>query len=448
MKKKTKIGTVLCCSTALVSIMGGYLLGKNLNLFNFKDVSIFQKEENNSSELETNIDAEDMSVKLLNKTVNQDGSTSYTYSYVITPESSTRKDISGQLSFVDNTEGVSNYLTFSIDVTNMTFTITKHADFSHQAQLVLSCNANPSINATITLDCKQHFLGYSNVNQKNYQYLLDEDDVVTIDYLKNDGANEIDADNFSTEYTIPTDTAWRVSGINVTSYVYLTGNDVDDMDDAPLVIDNTYSIRSYRFAQDFSIDNIQELLNLDTPVMPETRALEFSNNAYFGVRYNLAISYNTANVIKVFNATVTMLASTADLEFNLPETLTVEESHIIFENVISSVRFMWTDAAGNTSYLDTLEHETGWYYLDKTRYVGGFINIELTRTLDGETLGEPVRIYSDNYGKGIYTGNDTTKVYILFNPGVDQDISWTNERTAFADNLISATELAYTINNN
>ena len=115
MKKKTKIGTVLCCSTALLTILGGYLLSNNTGLFNWNNQIVRNDNNNAGGELETSETVENMSVALLNKSTNQDGSTSYVYTFTVTPETSTRKDISGVLSFVDGTQGIEDYLSFSID---------------------------------------------------------------------------------------------------------------------------------------------------------------------------------------------------------------------------------------------------------------------------------------------------------------------------------------------
>ena len=443
MKKKTKIGTVLCCSTALLTILGGYLLSNNTGLFNWNNQIVRNDNNNAGGELQTSETVENMSVALLNKSTNQDGSTSYVYTFTVTPETSTRKDISGVLSFVDGTQGIEDYLSFSIDQTNHTFTIVKKADFAHQARLVLSCNADPSVKATINLDCKQYFRGYSNVSEKTYKQILSNEDSVVIDSIKTDGATEINASNFSTVYTIGTYTGHRVEEMSATITGYITGDDIDDMSDSGLTITNSYALSQVNFTDNFTLEDLQEIVYADSALMPGTDALTFSQSDYFGVAYDLTLVYNTASVLKTYTAHMIAVASTDDLDFGVPTGLTVESNAVVFENVTTTVRFVYTDSSNNVTYIDpTIANGTGWYSTGSRPFYNGYINVEVTRSLDGVTIDGPTLLYSLNDGKGYYTGNDYSNYYIVFNAGGREMVRWVSQKCMFNPNLYGITNYA------
>ncbi|MBO4682840.1 MAG: hypothetical protein J5618_03165 [Bacilli bacterium] len=443
MKRKTKIGTVLCCSTALLTILGGYLLSNNTGLFNWNNQIIKNDNAHAGGELQTSETVENMSVALMNKSTNQDGSISYVYTFTVTPETSTRKDISGVLSFVDGTQGVEDYLSFSIDQTNHTFTIVKKADFAHQARLVLSCNADPSVKATINLDCKQYFKGYSNVSEKTYKQILSNEDSVLIDSIKSDGATEINASNFSTVYTIATYTGHRVEEISATVTGYLTGDDIDNMSDSGLTITNNYALSEINFTNNFTLEDLQDVVYADSALMPGTDALTFSQSDYFGVAYDITMVYNTASVLKTYTAHMIAVASTDDLDFGVPTGLTVESNNVVFENITTTVRFVYTDSSNNVTYIDpTIANGTGWYSTGSRPFYNGYINDEETRTLDGVTIDGPTLLYSINDGKGYFTGNDYSNYYIVYNAGGREMVRWVSQKCKFNDNLYGITNYA------
>ena len=432
MKKKTKVGAVLCCSTALLSILGGYLFTKTTGLFNWGGPIIERVENQESSELETTEEVDNMAIKLMNKVTNQDGSTSYTYTFTITPETSTRKDISGTLAFNDNSEGIEDYLTFTIDNQNGTFTITKKADFNKRAKLVLTCNADPSVKATITLDCKQYFKGFSDVSEKTYRKQLTEQDSVLINSIKNDGAIEINASNFSTVYTIPVRTNYRVEEMVVSGVNYLTGDDINNMSDAGLTVDSNYAISAVDFKENFTLQNFYDAVYSDSALMPGTTALTLSQAELFGVGYDLTLTYNVANVIKVYTAHMVVVADTDDLDFGVPTGLSVESSSIAFETVETIVRFVFTDANDEVTYIDSVPASgTGWLSTGNRVFYDGYINVEVTRKLDGVTISGPTIIYSENDGKGFYTGNESSKYYIVYNPGGYESVRWISVKYTF-----------------
>lgn len=442
MKKKTKIGAVLCCSTALVSILGGYLLTKNLGLFNWGG-QVINQNENQSSELETTQTTEHMSVMLMNKVSNQDGTVSYTYTFAVSPDSSTRKDISGTLAFSDDFEGIDDYLSFSIDNLNSTFTVTKKADFSHQAILSLSCNADPSVKATITFDCKQYFKGFNDVTEKTYRQLLTENNSLLFNGIKNDGALTINASNFSTVYTIPTNTNYRVEEITVTNLKYITGDDIENMSDSGLTIDNNYAISQVNLKGNVTLQSLHDAVYSDTALMPGTNALTYSSKELFGIGYDLQLTYNVASVIKSFTAHMVVVANTSDLDFGLPTGLSVESNHVTFEEVVTTVRFVYTDANDNVSYINTQSAGgTGWLSTGNRVFNDGYINVEVTRTLDGNVISGPTIIYNLNNGKGYYTGNESSKFYIVYNPGGYEAIRWSSIKTMYNTNLYAISNYA------
>ena len=102
------------------------------------------------------VEESNLSIRMLSKVDNQDGTVSITYSYTFTPASTTRKELVGSIAFASETsENVNNYLSFSINNDAQTFTITKLRDFSTQIIFTLTSRADPSIHASITVDCKQ-----------------------------------------------------------------------------------------------------------------------------------------------------------------------------------------------------------------------------------------------------------------------------------------------------
>ena len=441
MKRKTKFGAVLCCSTALVSILGGYLLSKNAGLFNFNNQA--NQNSNIGSELQVEQQAENMRVALLNKTENQDGSISYTYNFTITPENATRKDISGTLSFIDGTEGIEEFLTFSIDQANMQFTITKKADFSHRAQLVLKCNADPSVRATMTLDCKQHFLGFNDVSEKTYRQVLSENDSVSIDALKVDGATEINAGNFTSVFTVRTNTGYRVEQISAHLTGYVTGDAVDDMSDSGLTIDNTYAISQVDLTNNFTLSALYEAVYADSGKMPGTDALTFSQRNYFGIAYDLTLIYNVDNVIKNYTAHMVAVANTTDLDFGVPTGLTLEKTVMSFEKIETVARFVFTDQDGEVSYIDAeVANGTGWFSTGYRTFYKGYINIELTRKLDGQVVSGPTVVYTLNNGKGYYCGTDRTSYYIVYNPGGYDSVRWLSTKQTFNPYFVSISNYA------
>ena len=436
MKKKTKIGAVLCCSTALVSILGGYLISRNTGLFNFNNQQSKNNEAIKNDDLQTTEEVENMSVKLMNKTENQDGSISYTYTYTVMPGNSTRKDIIGELSFVDGTEGIDEFLSFNIDQDNKRFTITKKADFAHQAKLVLTCNANTNIKATITLDCKQYFKGYNDVSEKTYQSLLTNTNSVSVSSIRNDGAREMNATNFSEVYTIPTRTNWRVDHISATVTGYITGDAVDQMVDSGLTIGDDWAIKQVDLTKNFTLINLYDAVYSDTSLMPGTKAYEFSQRSLFGVAYDLSLVYNTADVIKTFTAHVIAVGNTSNLDFGLPTRINVESSSVTFEDVKTTYRFVYTDSNNQVTYINTQSaNNTGWLSTGSRTFNGGYINVEITRKLDGVTLDTPVLLYPQNDGKGYFTGTDEGNQYIVYNPGGYELVRWLDSKQCLNTNL-------------
>ena len=432
MKRKTKIGAVACCSTALLSILGGYLISKNAGLFNWSNLVVKRSDNNIGSELQVEQSVENMRVALLNKAENQDGSISYTYGFTITPENSTRKDISGTLSFIDGTEGIEEFLTFSIDQANMQFTITKKADFSHKAKLILTCNADPSVKATITLDCKQHFLGFNDVSEKTYRQVLTENDSISIDALKADGASEINASNFTSVFTVRTNTGYRVEQITANLTGYVTGDAIDNMSDSGLAIDNTYAISQVDLTNNFTLSALYDAVYADSGKMPGTDALTFSQREYFGIAYDLTLLYNVDNVTKSYTAHMVAVADTDDLDFGVPTGLTLEKTTMVFEKVVTTARFIFTSQDDEVTYIDAeVANGTGWFSTGYRSFYKGYINIELTRKLDDQIISGPTVVYSLNNGKGYYCGSDHSSYYIVYNPGGYDSINWLATKQTF-----------------
>lgn len=446
MKKKTRVGAVLCCSTALVTILGGYFL-TNRSIFNWGKPETNQNQMITNSDIQTTEILENMSVKLLKKTTNNDGSISYEYSYSVLPEGSTRKDITGNLFFIDESEGIDDYLIFTIDEVKSTFTITKKADFSHQAKLELSCNANPNVKASITIDCKQYFKGFNNVNEKTYHQLLSDENSVLISDIETDGGTTIDANYFSTEYTIPINAQYRIDQVKATLNGYVTGDDIESMSDSGVTITDSFTIAQADLKGDFTLENLQNAVYNDSAFMEGTDAYTFSQSAYFGVSYDLAITYNSDNAIKVFTAHMIAVAETSDLDFGVPTEIDVESDTVIFNDVETEAKFIFTDEYGCVYFYEaTNAGDSGWLSTDQHSLYNGYINIEITRRLDGKVISGPTLLFSDNDGKGFYTGAEHISQYVVYNPGGYEDVAWSNVKEKYTDNFYRITKYTYTIN--
>lgn len=146
--KKKKIGVAIA-SLSCVTLLGliGIVGCKTKASYSAIDDSDFKTEVSDMSGI---------SIKAMSKVENPDGTVSITYSYTFTPASTNRIELVGALSFAQQTDlDVSTYLSYSINNSAQTFTITKLRDFSIQALFTLTSRANPSVSAVITIDCKQ-----------------------------------------------------------------------------------------------------------------------------------------------------------------------------------------------------------------------------------------------------------------------------------------------------
>ena len=238
-------------------------------------------------------------------------------------------------------------------------------------------------------------------------------------------------------------TGHRVEEMHATVTGYLTGDDIDDMSDSGLTITNNHAISQVDFTEDFTLEDLQEAVYADSALMPGTDALTFSQSDYFGVAYDITMVYNTASVLKTYTAHMIAVASTDDLDFGVPTGLTVESSSVVFENITTSVRFVFTDSSNNVTYIDaTIANGTGWYSTGSRPFYNGYINVEVTRSLDGVAINGPTLLYSQNDGKGYYTGNDYSNYYIVFNAGGREMVRWVSQKCKFNDNLYGITNYA------
>ena len=430
MKKKTKIGAMLCCSTALVSILGGYLFMRNSSIFNFNNqASDIEKKNDN---IETTIEAEKMTVKHLTTVYNRNGTISYTYSYIITPNNATHQNINGELSFIDGTQGVEDYLTFSINQETKQFTITKLADFSHQARLTLRAVTDPNVYANVTIDCKQHFLGYNSTVEKTYTKVLTSGDPIVYDEIADDGARSVNATNFSTEFTIPTTEHWSVSNVRVYDKKYISGNTEDEMMNVDLTIDESFAFYDETFTDEFTLQDLYDMVLTDSALFSDEQIAECSHKKLFGIWYIYEFTYLTAGVEKTLNSRMFVYTNTSNLNLGNPTKIEVEEPNVVFEDPIITVRFIYTDSEGEVTYLKSMNaNNTGWFASPHQKYTGGYINVEVTRSFEGNIVSGPTVLYSENDGKGYYTGDYTTKQLIVWNPGQYDNITWLSIKTEF-----------------
>ena len=429
---KFKLGTTLCCCTALLGILGGVAIKTD----GFQDWNFTSKQiEANDviDDLEAIEVVENMNVALLSKVTNQDGSTSYTYSYEIGPNDTTRLHVTGAMSFVDNTQGVNDYLGFSIDETNKTFTIIKKADFAHQAKFVLTCDAKPSVNATIYLDCKQYFTGYNDFSEKTYRKLITDQEGVSIDEIQADMEEEAGVDNLSTDYTIALDNPYRLEHIHYVATAYLTGNNIESMSSGTSVNKN-YAIYQTDLASDLSLSTLVEKVYADQEYkFTNQQARVFQNNSLFGVSYDLFFTFNVDGAIKIATAHMIVVADSSSFSFGLPGSITLESNAKTFEDYSATYALLTNEYNTEHDYEFAVDENTGWLYYQK-QYQASYINIVVTRYLDGVQVEES-KLFSANDNKGVYAGTDSETRYLVYNPGNGDDVTWSNVYKKFNDNL-------------
>ena len=432
---KFKIGTSLCCCAALFGIVGGVAVKtKGFQQWNFTSKEISQndiKDDIQSQEV-----VENMTVAMMAKTENNDGTTSYKYSYALGPSDATRLHMTGALSFVEANlqgENINNYLSFTVNESEKTFTITKKADFSHQAKFVLTCDANPSVNAVITLDCKQYFTGYNDFSEKTYRQLVTEDDSVIGAEILADMESEAGVNNLSEAYTIALENPYRLEHIEQVATHYLTGNDINNMSTS-ITLNKNYQIYKADLKTELDLATFVEKVYADQEhKFTNQQARIFTNNSLFGVAYDLKYTFNVDGEIKVCTAHVIAVADSSEFSFGLPKTLELESSAMTFENYSSSFQLVRNDSNVETLVNFNKDPNSGWYYIDAV-WNNSYVNIEVTRYLDGVQVSQN-RLYGDNTGKGLNTGNSADTRYLVYNPGSAPDYEWTDVYKKLDENL-------------
>lgn len=427
-KKKSNVGAVVGGSIAfllLLALVGGVAYKsegfKNWDVkewFNFnKDSETTDKEEGSSSNVESTVsNSQNMAIRMMAKTVNQDGSVSLSYSYTITPNNATRKQVTGALSFVDGTEGVGNYLEFAIDNELQTFTITKKADFNKQAQLVLTCVSANNVNATILIDCKQAFLGYANVSEKAYKQVLDASHDIDLLDIRNDLAHDVGADNVSNLYSIALPTfadannvehPYKIQSVSYTLTGYAAGDTLEGMVDSGLTIDNTFALYGLDLSQDLTLTAIQNVVSSDSALMTEQQRQLFESKEYFGIAYDMEVTYKVLNQTKVATAHILGAADVDDLTFGVvPNGMTVEDDHVIFNETAVDTDFSITADAGSGKGIFVVGAFNNWTVSTDYRMTWGDGNV-WTKTIALEPGTYEYKFVLADYETGANADYDT-----------------------------------------
>lgn len=344
-KKKNNVGAVIGGTIAFLLLLG--LIGgvayksEGFRNWNVKDWFSTEKTEkddedkkDSSSDVQTSVtNSTNMAIRMLAKTENQDGSISLTYSYTITPNNATRKGVTGALSWVDNQvqDSIGSYLEFSVDSSLQTFTITKKADFNHQAQLVLTCDSAQDVNATITIDCKQVFNGFNQASQKSYSQILTAQNDIVLNTIKSDLAHEVGADNKSSIYTIALNDNYTIQSVSYQLTGYMMGDSINAMVSSGLTIGNDWAISGLDLSTDMTLAKLQGAVSSDSVNMTEQQRQLFESKELFGLAYDMNVVYSMMGETKQATAHILGVADVDDLTFGVvPTGIDVEEDEIIF----------------------------------------------------------------------------------------------------------------------
>lgn len=174
MKKILK--NCLIATTLLTVIGGGSLLAIN-------------SDSNNSQQLSENttIKTNGVQLKLLQTTTNSFGEKDQTFTYTINPYNASNQQIEVTLTYIDGTD-CSSVMSYTLDATNRTITLSCKADFDKQIKCKLVSKANSAAYSEVTVD-------YVKKIKKIY---LDADDYNYISI--GDTGDEDDGDNLVRKY--------------------------------------------------------------------------------------------------------------------------------------------------------------------------------------------------------------------------------------------------------
>lgn len=111
---------------------------------------------------ETTIKGSGVTIKALSTGVNDQGYTTKTFGYAVTPANATDQRIVVSMSWVDTsvTDQISAFFSWIVNTDAKTITIACKQDFGHQAVMNIASQSDTTKYATVTIDCLRKFRGF------------------------------------------------------------------------------------------------------------------------------------------------------------------------------------------------------------------------------------------------------------------------------------------------
>ncbi len=282
-----------------------------------------------------------VSVKKISSGTNEKGQAYVTYSYTLTPDYATNKNIVVKsLEFTDGSveDTPSKYVSVSIDNSASTFTVVQLADFANQLSLTLASQSDTNVTAVITIDCKQKWLGFS--SQIEYTF-YNSSNASTRDSTDNQLLN-LSNQGYSKVYTIAinqlrpsidsrtTVAAYECYSNSLTSDFTTTTNDILTTSDEELTIFKSYA-EKYASGGQFSFNDAMILKTNVNNKWSDEKKLNIMNYKYYGfcIEEDVVLTlYNQTQTVRV-KTYLAYYVSSLSLAIN-PVSLIVEQNEIVF----------------------------------------------------------------------------------------------------------------------
>ena len=159
--------------------------------------------------IETNVVSASLKLRTMSVNTLADGTVEKVISYQVTGDTDTYTDFYAQVSFVDGSENVDQYLTAEVNTSAKTLTLNCLQAFNKQIYVDLVSTINPNVQARVTCDYKEKLLSAAQINISGYSGTQLDDTVnisiSTVAPVYSIGTitadNKITAENFSVSYS-------------------------------------------------------------------------------------------------------------------------------------------------------------------------------------------------------------------------------------------------------
>lgn len=164
---------------------------------------------NSDDNLETNVVSSSLKLRTMSVNALADGSVEKVISYTVSGDTETYTDFYAQVSFIDGSENVDQYLTAEVNTSAKTLTLNCLQAFNKQIYVDLISTINPNVSARVTCDYKEKLLSGAQINISGYLGTQLDDTVSisisTVAPVYSIGTitadNKITAENFSVSYS-------------------------------------------------------------------------------------------------------------------------------------------------------------------------------------------------------------------------------------------------------